>query len=168
MTAADSLQPATRLDQLEDASFIHTRYSSLQPDTRLDQLEDASFTLGTVVKLTRSNSSWFSPARQESGPSGRRQLHTRYSSKVNQEWQQPILSNPDTRLDHAEDDNCTPGRKTAVKYPVVRAADYLESGHKARQLCDGAVAGGRIELGPPVESSDLYEKVLTTTPVRDT
>jgi hypothetical protein len=34
--------------------------------------------------------------------------------------------------------------------------------------CDGAVAGGRIELGPPVESSDLDEKVLTTTPVRDT
>jgi hypothetical protein len=33
--------------------------------------------------------------------------------------------------------------------------------------CDGAVAGGRIELGPQVESSDLDEKVLTTTPVRD-
>ncbi len=25
--------------------------------------------------------------------------------------------------------------------------------------CDGAVAGGRIELRPPVESSDLDEKV---------
>jgi hypothetical protein len=37
------------------------------------------------------------------------------------------------------------------------------SGH-----CDGAVAGGRLELRPPVESSDLDEKVLTTTPVRDT
>jgi hypothetical protein len=35
-------------------------------------------------------------------------------------------------------------------------------------LCDGAVAGGRLELRPPVESSDLDEKVLTTTPVRDT
>ncbi len=34
--------------------------------------------------------------------------------------------------------------------------------------CDGAVAGGRLELRPPVESSDLDEKVLTTTPVRDT
>jgi hypothetical protein len=34
--------------------------------------------------------------------------------------------------------------------------------------CDGAAAGGRIELGPPVEPSDLDEKVLTTTPVRDT
>ncbi len=33
--------------------------------------------------------------------------------------------------------------------------------------CDGAVAG-RLELRPPVESSDLDEKVLTTTPVRDT
>ncbi len=31
-----------------------------------------------------------------------------------------------------------------------------------------AVAGGRLELRPPVESSDLDEKVLTTTPVRDT
>jgi hypothetical protein len=29
--------------------------------------------------------------------------------------------------------------------------------------------GGRLELRPPVESSDFYyEKVLTTTPVRDT
>ncbi len=36
------------------------------------------------------------------------------------------------------------------------------------QYCDGAVAGGRLELRPPVESSDLDEKVLTTTPVRDT
>jgi len=36
------------------------------------------------------------------------------------------------------------------------------------QHCDGAVAGGRLELRPPVESSDLDEKVLTTTPVRDT
>jgi hypothetical protein len=34
--------------------------------------------------------------------------------------------------------------------------------------CDGAVAGARLELRPPVESSDLDEKVLTTTPVRDT
>ncbi len=34
--------------------------------------------------------------------------------------------------------------------------------------CDGAVAGGRLELRPPVESSDLDEKVLTTTLVRDT
>jgi hypothetical protein len=34
--------------------------------------------------------------------------------------------------------------------------------------CDGAVAGGRLELRPQVESSDLDEKVLTTTPVRDT
>ncbi len=34
--------------------------------------------------------------------------------------------------------------------------------------CDSAVAGGRLELRPPVESSDLDEKVLTTTPVRDT
>jgi hypothetical protein len=34
--------------------------------------------------------------------------------------------------------------------------------------CDGAVAGGRLELRPPIESSDLDEKVLTTTPVRDT
>jgi hypothetical protein len=34
--------------------------------------------------------------------------------------------------------------------------------------CDGAVAGGRLELRPPVESSDFDEKVLTTTPVRDT
>ncbi len=34
--------------------------------------------------------------------------------------------------------------------------------------CDGAVAGGRLELRPPVESSDLDKKVLTTTPVRDT
>jgi hypothetical protein len=34
--------------------------------------------------------------------------------------------------------------------------------------CDGAVAGGRLELRPPVESSDLYEKVFTTTPVKDT
>jgi hypothetical protein len=34
--------------------------------------------------------------------------------------------------------------------------------------CDGAVAGGRLELRPPVESSDLDEKVLTTAPVRDT
>jgi hypothetical protein len=31
-----------------------------------------------------------------------------------------------------------------------------------------SVAGGRLELRPPVESSDLDEKVLTTTPVRDT
>ncbi len=36
------------------------------------------------------------------------------------------------------------------------------------QNCDSAVAGGRLELRPPVESSDLDEKVLTTTPVRDT
>jgi hypothetical protein len=36
------------------------------------------------------------------------------------------------------------------------------------KYCDGAVAGGRLELRPPVESSDLDEKVLTTTPVRDT
>ncbi len=28
--------------------------------------------------------------------------------------------------------------------------------------------GGRLELRPPVESSDLDEKMLTTTPVRDT
>jgi hypothetical protein len=35
-------------------------------------------------------------------------------------------------------------------------------------MCDGAVAGGRLELRPPVKSSDLDEKVLTTTPVRDT
>ena len=35
-------------------------------------------------------------------------------------------------------------------------------------ICDGAVAGGRLELRPPVKSSDLEEKVLTTTPVRDT
>jgi hypothetical protein len=34
--------------------------------------------------------------------------------------------------------------------------------------CDGAVAGGRLELRPPVGSTDLDEKVLTTTPVRDT
>jgi hypothetical protein len=34
--------------------------------------------------------------------------------------------------------------------------------------CDCAVAGRRLELRPPVESSDLDEKVLTTTPVRDT
>jgi hypothetical protein len=34
--------------------------------------------------------------------------------------------------------------------------------------CDGAEAGGRLELRPPVESSDLDEKVLTNTPVRDT
>jgi hypothetical protein len=39
--------------------------------------------------------------------------------------------------------------------------------HVGVTTCDGAVAGGRIELGPPVESSDLDEKVLTTTPVRD-
>jgi hypothetical protein len=26
--------------------------------------------------------------------------------------------------------------------------------------CDGAVAGGRLELRPPMESSDLDEKVL--------
>ncbi len=32
-------------------------------------------------------------------------------------------------------------------------------------FCDGA---GRLELRPPVESSDLDEKVLTTTPLRDT
>ncbi len=30
-----------------------------------------------------------------------------------------------------------------------------------------ASQGGRFELRPPVESSDLDEKVLTTTPVRD-
>jgi hypothetical protein len=35
-------------------------------------------------------------------------------------------------------------------------------------FCDGAIAGGRLEFRPPVESSDLDEKVLTTTPVRDT
>jgi hypothetical protein len=42
--------------------------------------------------------------------------------------------------------------------------------HSARlvRCCDGAVAGGRFELRPPVESSDLDEKVLTTTPVSDT
>ncbi len=34
--------------------------------------------------------------------------------------------------------------------------------------CDGAGAGGRLELRPPVEFSDLDEKVLTTTPVRNT
>ncbi len=34
--------------------------------------------------------------------------------------------------------------------------------------CDDVVAGGRLELRPPMESSDLDEKVLTTTPVRDT
>jgi hypothetical protein len=33
--------------------------------------------------------------------------------------------------------------------------------------CDCAGAGGRLELRPPMESSDLDEKVLTTTPVRD-
>jgi len=32
----------------------------------------------------------------------------------------------------------------------------------------GAVAGGRLELRPPVKSSDLNEKVLTITPARDT
>jgi hypothetical protein len=36
------------------------------------------------------------------------------------------------------------------------------------RIWDGAVAGGRLELRPPVESSDLDKKVLTTTPVRDT
>jgi hypothetical protein len=36
------------------------------------------------------------------------------------------------------------------------------------RLCYGAVAGGRLELRPPVESSDLDEKVFTSTPVRDT
>ena len=40
--------------------------------------------------------------------------------------------------------------------------------HVGVTTCDGAVAGGRLELRPPVESSDLDEKVLTTTPVRDT
>jgi hypothetical protein len=41
--------------------------------------------------------------------------------------------------------------------------------HPKSKYCDGAVAqGGRLELRPPVESSDLDEKVLTTTPVRDT
>jgi hypothetical protein len=40
---------------------------------------------------------------------------------------------------------------------------FLEFGY-----CDGAVAGGRFELRPPVESSDLDGEVLTTTPVRDT
>jgi hypothetical protein len=34
--------------------------------------------------------------------------------------------------------------------------------------CDSAKQGGRLELRPPVESSDLDEKVLTTSPVRDT
>jgi hypothetical protein len=37
-----------------------------------------------------------------------------------------------------------------------------------KQQCDGAGAGGRLKLRPPVESSDLDEKVLTTTPLRDT
>jgi hypothetical protein len=32
--------------------------------------------------------------------------------------------------------------------------------------CDGPVAGGRLELRPPVESSDLDEKVLPGTPVQ--
>ena len=32
--------------------------------------------------------------------------------------------------------------------------------------CDGAGAGGRLELRPPVESSDLDEKVLPGTPVQ--
>ena len=40
--------------------------------------------------------------------------------------------------------------------------------HVGVTTCDGAVAGGRLELRPPVESSYLDEKVLTTTPVRDT
>ncbi len=53
-------------------------------------------------------------------------------------------------------------RKPSYRYPTkeVQALQIL--------YCDGAVAGGRLELGPPVESSDLDEKVLTTTPVRDT
>jgi hypothetical protein len=42
------------------------------------------------------------------------------------------------------------------------------SASNKKSICDGAVARGRIELRPPVESSDLDKKVLTTTPVRDT
>ncbi len=47
----------------------------------------------------------------------------------------------------------------------------IESKHQPRPgpaHCDGAVAEGRLELRPPMESSDLDEKVLTTTLVRDT
>jgi hypothetical protein len=33
----------------------------------------------------------------------------------NLEWLKLVLSSPDTRLDHVEDDSCTPGSKTAVK-----------------------------------------------------
>jgi hypothetical protein len=36
----------------------------------------------------------------------------------------------------------------------------LAAAYRQRVLCDGAVAGGRLELRPPVESSDLDEKVL--------
>jgi hypothetical protein len=32
--------------------------------------------------------------------------------------------------------------------------------HVGVTTCDGAVAGGRLELRPPMESSDLDEKVL--------
>jgi hypothetical protein len=50
--------------------------------------------------------------------------------------------------------------------------DHLQScvfDHVGVTTCDGAGAGRRFELRPPVESSDLDEKVvLTTTPVRDT
>jgi hypothetical protein len=44
----------------------------------------------------------------------------------------------------------------------------LGKGGRRGGSCGGAGAGGRLELRPPVESSDLDEKVLTTTRMRDT
>ncbi len=58
---------------------------------------------------------------------------------------------------------CNRGRPTPPPTPPFPSG---KSG--IRRVKREAVAGGKFELRPPVKSSDLDEKVLTTTPVRDT